>query len=114
LENHGGITATAEGTLSILQAVKSDWFGLNLDTGNFHTADPYADLEKVAPYAVVVQVKTELKRPDQKPEEADLKRKIEMLRKVNYRGYVVLEYEAAEDPKTAIPRYARQLRELIS
>src|SRR5439155_20256653 len=42
LENHGGITATADQILAIVQAVKHDWFGVNLDTGNFHTADPYA------------------------------------------------------------------------
>ncbi len=113
LENHGGITATAEGTLAIVQGVKSEWFGVNLDTGNFHTEDPYTDLERLAPYAVVVQMKTEIRRPGQKPEEANLKRKFEMLRKLNYRGYIVLEYEAAEDPKVAIPRYARQLRELL-
>src|SRR5262249_10276474 len=51
LENHGGITATSEQMLAIIKAVKHDWFGVNFDTGNFHTDDPYADLEKIAPYA---------------------------------------------------------------
>lgn len=114
LENHGGITGTSEQMLALVRAVKSDWFGVNLDTGNFHTKDPYADLERLAPYAVVVQIKTEIQRERRKPEEADFKRKIQMLRNVNYRGYVALEYEAAEDAKTAVPRYARQLRELMS
>src|SRR6185295_14897923 len=40
LENHGGVTATAEQMLALVTAVKHDWFGVNLDTGNFHTADP--------------------------------------------------------------------------
>lgn len=114
LENHGGITSTLEQILALVRAVRSEWFGVNLDTGNFRTPDPYADLEKLAPYAVVTQVKTEIQRQGQKPEEADLKRIIEMLRKVNYRGYVVLEYEAAEDPKVAVPRALRSLRELCS
>lgn len=112
LENHGGITGTSEQMLALVRAVKSDWFGVNLDTGNFRTKDPYADLERLAPYAVVVQMKTEITRAGGKPEEADLKRKFQMLRNVNYRGYVVLEYEAAEDPKTAVPRYARVMREM--
>lgn len=113
LENHGGITATSDQMLAIVRAVKSDWFGVNLDTGNFRTRNPYADLERLAPYAVVVQIKTEIHRADQKkPEEADLKRKMQILRDANFRGYVVLEYEAAEDPKTAVPRYARTLREM--
>jgi len=112
LENHGGITASADQMLTIVRAVKSDWFGVNLDTGNFHSKDPYADLERLAPYAVVVQIKTEIQRTGKKPEEADLKRKIQILRGANFRGYVVLEYEAAEDAKTAVPRYARALRDL--
>jgi sugar phosphate isomerase/epimerase len=114
LENHGGITGTPDQMLALVRAIKSDWFGVNLDTGNFHTKNPYADLERLAPYAVVVQIKTEIQREGRKAEEADLKRKIQMLRTANFRGYVALEYEAAEDPKTAVPRYARQLRELCN
>jgi sugar phosphate isomerase/epimerase len=114
LENHGGITGTSEQMLALVRAIKSDWFGVNLDTGNFRTKNPYADLERLVPYAVVVQMKTEITREGMKAEEADLKRKFQMLRTANYRGYVVLEYEAAEDAKTAVPRYARALRELCA
>jgi sugar phosphate isomerase/epimerase len=113
LENHGGITATSEQILAIVKAVKHDYFGVNLDTGNFHTADPYADLARLAPYAVTAQVKTEIQRAGKPKEEADLGKLIDILRGVNYRGYVALEYEAAEEPKTAIPRYVAQLRKLI-
>ena len=112
LENHGGITGTSEQMLALVRAVKSDWFGVNWDTGNFRTPNPYADLERLAPYAVVVQIKTEIQRQGKQPEEADFKRLFQMLRTVNYRGYVALEYEAAEDPKTAVPRAARALREM--
>ena len=111
LENHGGITGTSQQMLALVQAVKSDWFGVNWDTGNFRTQDPYADLERLAPYAIVVQMKTEIQRQGKRPEEADYKRLFQMLRAVNYRGYVVLEYEAAEDPKTAVPRAARTMKE---
>jgi sugar phosphate isomerase/epimerase len=113
LENHGGITGTAEQLLAIVRAVKHDWFGVNLDTGNFHTEDPYADLEKAAPYAVVVQVKTEVQAKGRKKEEADLKRVTDMLRKAGYQGYVALEYEASEDPRTAVPRYVKELKKLM-
>ncbi|MFO0844636.1 MAG: sugar phosphate isomerase/epimerase family protein [Gemmataceae bacterium] len=112
LENHGGITATADQLLAIVRAVKHDWFGVNLDTGNFHTEAPYADLVRIAPYAVVTQVKTEV-APKGKKEEADLPRLTRMLRDVNYQGYVALEYEAAEDPKTAVPRYLLELKKLM-
>jgi hydroxypyruvate isomerase len=52
-------------------------------------------------------------RKDRKKEEADLKRLIDMMKAVNYRGYVALEYEAAEDPKVAVPRHVAALRKLL-
>jgi sugar phosphate isomerase/epimerase len=113
LENHGGITATADNLLALVKPVKSPWFGVNLDTGNFHTPDPYADLAKIAPYAVVVQLKTEVVPAGKKKQDADLKRLIDILRAANYRGYVALEYEAAEEPKTGVPRAIAALQKLV-
>jgi hypothetical protein len=52
--------STAEEILEIIRAVKSPWLGINLDTGNFNTDDPYADLVKIAPYAVNVHMKGEV------------------------------------------------------
>jgi sugar phosphate isomerase/epimerase len=114
LENHGGIVTTAEQTLAIVKDVRSDWFGVNLDTGNFHGPDPYRELEQVAPYAVNVQIKTEISVANGPRGEADMGRQIDILKKVGYRGYVALEYEGKEDPKIAVPRYLATLRKLIS
>ncbi len=112
LENHGGIVATADGLLKLLAAVQSPWLGVNLDTGNFRTADPYADLARCAPHAVNVQYKVEIQRSPTGPKEpADAKRVIEMLTDVGYRGFLTLEYEAAEDPFEAVPRHLAELRE---
>jgi sugar phosphate isomerase/epimerase len=113
LENHGGIVAEADSLLTIVRGVKSEWCGVNLDTGNFHTEDPYGDMVKCAPYAVVVQVKTEIQAKGQPKREADLKREIQILKDAGYRGYVTLEYEAAEEPLKAVPRYIEQLRALL-
>ncbi len=112
LENHGGITATPEQLLSIVKRVKpSPWFGINFDSGNFHTADPYADLEKIAPYAINAQVKVAISREGKK-EHADLDRVVKILKSANYRGYVVLEYEEKE-PHKEIPMYIDKLRKAI-
>jgi sugar phosphate isomerase/epimerase len=114
LENHGGITSTPEQMLKIIEAVKpSPWFGVNFDAGNFRTADPYADLAKIAPYAINAQLKVDL-YPNGQHELADFGRLVDILRKANYRGYVVLEYEAMPDPFEAIPGHLKKLRELIS
>jgi sugar phosphate isomerase/epimerase len=114
LENHGGIVAEPEDLLDIIRAVKSPWVGINLDTGNFHTDDPYRDLALCAPYTVNAQVKSEMSKRGGKKEPADLARLIRILRDVNYQGYVALEYEAAEDPWKAVPGLLKQLKELCA
>jgi sugar phosphate isomerase/epimerase len=108
LENHGGIVTRADQLLSIVKEVKSEWFGVTWDSGNFRSEDAYAELEQLAPYAVTAQIKTKV---GGKP--ADLQRVVGILKKANYRGWLSLEYEDEEDPKTAVPRYIEQLRSLI-
>jgi sugar phosphate isomerase/epimerase len=110
LENHGGVTAGAEEMLAVVQAVRSPWFGVNLDTGNFHSADPYAELERLAPYAVNVQLKVMMSRGGGTKEPADLGRLARMLRAAGYRGYVVLEYEEPGDPRAECARYVPLIR----
>jgi sugar phosphate isomerase/epimerase len=110
IENHGGIVAEAEALLDIVRSVKSHWVGINLDSGNFHSADPYADFAKCVPYAVNVQMKTEVTPRGQKKQAADLERFVKILQDARYQGYVVLEYEAAEDPYIGVPRALEQLR----
>jgi sugar phosphate isomerase/epimerase len=113
LENHGGISIPAKRLIAIAQQVRSPWFGINLDTGNFTSEDPYAEMAAVAPYAINVQVKTELKPAKSTKQPADLARIVKILRDANYRGYVALEYEAAEDANAAVPRHLAELRKLI-
>jgi hypothetical protein len=61
-----------------------------------------------------VQIKTDIRRAGQKKDEpADLTRVTELLRTANYRGYVALEYEGAEEPKTAVPRHIAALQKLM-
>ena len=113
LENHGGITSTPDQMFKIIAQVKvSPWFGVNLDGGNFRTADPYSDLGRIAPYAINAQLKTDMS-PGGKQEEADLGRVVRILADAGYRGYIVLEYEGKEDPKTAVPRHIETLRKVI-
>ena len=95
-----------------MKAVDHPWFGVNLDSGNFRTADPYADFAAAAPFAVNVQLKVELKIAGKK-EPTDLKRALNILRAANYQGYVTLEYEAPEDPYKAVPLLLKKLRGLM-
>lgn len=110
VENHGKLSA--EQMLEIMRRVDSPWVGINLDTGNFHSEDPYRDLELCAPFAVNVQVKVNMKSPEGKDYPADFGRIVKILKDSGYQGHVVLEYEEGS-PYEQIPLAHARLREAI-
>ena len=112
LENHDFLMDSRRLT-TIVERVQSPWFAVNLDSGNFTDKDPYAAFERTAPYAATVQLKVELRNAQGQKVPADLGRIVKILKAAKYRGYAVLEYEAAEDPYKAVPEYLAQLRALI-
>ena len=114
LENHGGIVAEPENLVKMVQAAKSPWAGINFDSGNFHTEDPYADLAQIAPYAINVQLKMEMKPAKGEATEADIPRILDILRKANYQGWFTLEYEVKADPFVEVPKILDRLRPLLA
>jgi sugar phosphate isomerase/epimerase len=94
--------------------VKSPWFGVNLDTGNFRSADVYGDLEKLAPFSLNVQVKVVVHPAGQPSQPSDFKRLANILRAVDYRGYIVLEYEESGDPRVECKKQIEKLREAFA
>jgi sugar phosphate isomerase/epimerase len=109
LENHWGLARTPEGLLRIHDAIHSPWLGVTLDTGNF-LEDPYPRLEKIAPKAIHVHAKTYYGGGVWYELDLDYARIAAILRKQNYRGYVSLEFEGKEEPKTAVPKSLALLR----
>jgi len=112
LENHGGITDKAETIVDIVKRVNSPWVGINLDTGNFKTKI-YQQIEMIAPHAVNVQVKVDVDE-DGKKSMSDWDRVSKILVANKYRGYLALEYEAAENAATAIPGHLVKLRQVCA
>ena len=110
LENHWGLTRTPEGVLRVLDALPSPWLGALMDTGNFRE-DLYGRLEMMAPRTVFVQAKTYHGGGEWYTLDVDYRRVAAILKAVNYRGYVSLEFEGKEDPETAVPRSLATLRE---
>jgi sugar phosphate isomerase/epimerase len=113
LENHDSIQSAAT-LLPMIKAVKSPWIGVNLDSGNFRTPDPYKDFAECVPYSVNVQFKTEIPDGASGRKPADLKRLTKLLRDGGYQGWVALEYEAREDPHVAVPRLLREMKEMFA
>jgi len=113
LENHD-FASDVDRLMQIVRQVDSPWFGLMLDSGNLSkTPDPYGELARIAPYALMAQVKVAIP-VDGKKQPTDFKRLVGVLREAGYGGYLVLEYEESEDPYVAVPRYIAQLRQAIA
>jgi sugar phosphate isomerase/epimerase len=113
LEDDGGITDFAKETIEIVKRTGSPWAGMNLDIGNFRPPAVYDQIEMSIPYAVSTHIKTEVALDDGKTRApADWDRVFRMFAARGFRGYMGLEYEASDDPATAVPGYLRRLKEL--
>jgi len=110
LENHWGLTRTPEGLLRILNAINSPWLGGLMDTGNF-LEDPYPKLEMIAPKTVFVQAKTYQGGGEWYTLDLDYKRVAAILKKVNYSGYISLEFEGKSNPDVAVPESLKTFRD---
>ena len=89
LQNHGDMLKSADECIKILDRLKSPWIGLVLDTGNFLTQDPYADIARVIPVTVNWQIK-ELLQGNNGPK-TDLTKLVRIIREGGYRGYIPIE-----------------------
>ena len=96
--------------LRILDAIKSPWLGGLMDTGNF-LEDPYPKLEMIAPKTVFVQAKTYFGGGEWYTLDLDYSKVATILRKVNYHGYISLEFEGKEPAEVGVPKSLELLRE---
>ena len=109
LENHWGLTRTPEGLLRIVNSINSPWLGVLMDTGNF-LEDPYEKLEEIAPQTVFVQAKTYYGGGEWYTLDLDYSRIAEILNKVEYKGYISLEFEGKENANTGVPKSIELLK----
>jgi sugar phosphate isomerase/epimerase len=113
LENHWGLGRTPQGVLRVIEAIQSPWLQVTLDTGNF-LEDPYDKLAKLAPKAILVQAKTYYGGGLWYALDLDYPRIADLLAQHKYSGYVSLEFEGREDPRTGIPKSLELLRKAFS
>lgn len=103
---------TAAQCLYVLEAVDSPWAGLIVDTGNFKTADPYADIEAVAPYAVNWQIKESVYGLGSGIR-TDFDRLVNSIVKGGYNGYLPVETLLVRgkpyDPFSLVPEMLEEL-----
>ncbi|MCP5537615.1 MAG: sugar phosphate isomerase/epimerase [Akkermansiaceae bacterium] len=109
LENHWGLGRTPEGVKRVVDAVKSPWLQVTLDTGNF-LEDPYDRLQKLAPQTVLLQAKTYLGGGRWYTLDLDYARIAKIMKEAKFTGYVSLEFEGKADPLKGIPESLAMLR----
>ena len=119
LENHGGISRTSADQIRLTEAVGSDWFRINLDTGNYHAdpaagEDPFEDFleatERVAPYMAFCHAKIWDVTDDLREPTLDYDRFFALLRKHDYRGPISIEYSGKGDAIEMLPKCVALLK----
>ena len=68
----------------------------------------------MAPYTLNVQVKVVVSGSDGKKRPSDFRQLARLLTEADYRGYIVLEYEEAGDPRKESARFLDQLRQAFA
>jgi sugar phosphate isomerase/epimerase len=111
LENHGGITATAAQVERLVREVNREWFGVNLDFGNFR--DPATEFAAIAPHAVTTHAKVTHRDAQGHPQKVDYRLARQVMERVGYRGYLNIEYEEPEDPREGVPKFVEELKAVL-
>jgi sugar phosphate isomerase/epimerase len=112
LENHWGLAATPQGMIRIHKAINSPWLQLLMDTGNF-LENPYDKLEMIAKDTCFVQAKTYYGGGVWYSLDLDYERIMKILNKVNYQGYVSIEFEGNEAAESGVRKSVELLRKYI-
>jgi len=102
LQNHNEFLFTADEVVDIIKRVDSEWFGLILDISGLRTtSDPYAEAEKLAPYANYWFIKEHIYH-NQEKKTTDMAKMADMIKRHNFRGYVSFESLSDGNPKEII------------
>ena len=109
IQQHNDFLKTAAEAIRVIEAVDSDWFGCILDVGSLRSGDPYAEIEKLVPYAVSWQIKESVGR-DGKEEPTDLTKLKGIIERSGYRGYLPFEALGPGDPKPRVVAFLEKIR----
>lgn len=115
LEDHEGLTQSADPCVEIMQRVNSPFAGINLDITNFIATpaqDAYAQIAACLPYATNAHIRDRFY--DATP--VDMDRVWRMFAGAGYQGYMLAEYEASPPDRlpsvAGVPKLAREIKEL--
>jgi sugar phosphate isomerase/epimerase len=98
IENHGGVSKSADNILKIIGATDPTWVGALVDISNFAPEIRYDEIAKLAPHAFATHVKVNVFDEHGEASAFDFPRILGILKAQRYAGSLSIEYEGAEDP----------------
>jgi sugar phosphate isomerase/epimerase len=90
LQNHYDFMKSSADVEKMLAMVNSDWNGLLLDIGSYHSSDPYKDIALTAKHAISWQLKEKVFVNDIQTD-TDYVKVMEIVKQCGYSGYLPLE-----------------------
>jgi sugar phosphate isomerase/epimerase len=109
LQHHHDFLKTADETIRVVNAVKSDWFNVVLDVGSVRQGDPYHEIEKLIPYACTWQIKEDVWYGT-KATPIDLPKLKAIIDRTGYRGFTPIEALGPGDPAEAVTGFLEKVR----
>ena len=104
LENHGGVTKTADNILKVINGTDPKWVGSCLDFGNWPSDVRNSESAKLAKYAFHVHAKCHNFKSDGEAEDMDYKYLLGLMKDAHYTGAVSIEYEGGEDQMVGVKK----------
>jgi len=109
LQNHNEFVKTAQQVHQIMNNIDSEWLGLMLDIGSYRTANPYAEIDETAQYAVNWQIKEHVYEEQQK-QHTNIDQLLPIILKSGYRGYLPIETLGPGDPFQKVVAFLEEVR----
>ncbi len=99
IENHGGLSSSAEAILKLIRAVNHPNLGTLPDFGNFLTEEErYPGLELMFPLARITHAKIGLTNRQGEWVSLDVDRCVKIAKRTGFAGIYSIEYEGPGDP----------------
>lgn len=113
LQHHDDFLKTADQTIRVVKAVNSEWFHVILDVGSLRQGDPYAEIEKLLPYACTWQIKESVWHGE-KQTPIDLAKLRAIIEKSGFRGFLPIEALGQGDPATIVTAFLEKVRKAMA
>lgn len=112
VQNHNDFLKTSADVEKMMSMTESEWTGLMLDIGSYHTPDPYKDIEANIKHAISWQFKEKVFVNDAQVD-TNYDRLFDIILKSGYTGYLPLETLGEGDPVTKVRTLLEKIKNVM-